>query len=85
MKKIHIRKTKIEVDSQGDNILVYCPNCDNWESLGIDDPRHRLHVIPIIEWYEDKIGQNERSLNECSGCKEKFEVEWDYKNIYYGN
>lgn len=73
-----MERTKVQSDDK--DIYIECPYCDNWEQLGIDDPRHRLHTVPIIEWYEDEKGKNEVSLHECIQCKNKFEVEWDYSN-----
>ena len=71
-------KTKIKSDSR--NIHLDCPCCDNWEQLGVDDPRKMLNAIPIIEWYPDVIDRNEISIHKCTQCKTGFEVEWDYKN-----
>jgi len=71
-------KTKIKSDVW--NIHLDCPCCDNWEQLGVDDPRKMLNAIPIIEWYPDVIDRNEISIHKCTQCKTEFEVEWDYKN-----
>jgi len=71
-------KTKIKSDIW--NIHLDCPCCDNWEQLGVDDPRKMLNAIPIIEWYPDVIDRNEISIHKCTQCKTEFEVEWDYKN-----
>ena len=69
----------VKIDSDHKDVIINCPNCDNWESLGIDDPRKRLHVIPIVEWLPLAANDNEISLNECTECKEKFKVEWIYE------
>ena len=74
-----MKRVKIEVYAQ--DILVECPNCDMWEALGVDDPRKMLNALPIIDWLTTcLINDLEVSVNECTGCKTKFEVEWDYNN-----
>jgi len=70
----------IKVQSDNDSIHIDCPNCDMWEQLGVDDPRKRLNVLPIIKWEEDKPNQNEVSEHKCSECSTVFKVEWDYNN-----
>ena len=71
---------KIKIQSDEINIHLDCAHCNNWEQLGIDDPRKRLNVIPIIEWKEVEVNQNEVSIHRCTQCNKKFEVEWDYSN-----
>tara|TARA_B110000977_G_scaffold104221_1_gene136003 strand:+ start:4564 stop:4944 length:381 start_codon:yes stop_codon:yes gene_type:complete len=71
---------EIKIITTTDDVLIQCPNCKEWEEAGIDEPRKRFVHIPIIEWLEDKKDRNEKSINECSECKEKFKVEWDYTN-----
>lgn len=74
-----IDQVKIEVCD--DDVTIYCPNCDNWESLGVDDPRKGFKSIPVINFTEDSENDWERSVNECSDCNSSFFVEWDYNNI----
>ena len=83
-----IVKIKIEVHGiqslVGANIHIDCPFCDNWEQLGIDDPRGILSSIPIIPkigWKPDIEGENEVSIHKCTQCENEFEVEWDYSVI----
>ena len=71
---------RIKVQSNDWDIHLECPHCDNWEQLGVDEQRHHLHTLPILEWYPDEKDKNEVSLHECLQCKNKFEVEWDYDN-----
>lgn len=71
---------RVKIAADRVSVLLDCPFCDNWESLGIDDPRKRLNSLPIIEWLPDKKGQNEISTHECTLCSGRFEVEWDYNN-----
>jgi len=71
-------KTKIQSDNE--NIHLDCPHCDMWEQLGVDDPRKRLNVIPIISWFADIEDRNEISVHKCTQCKSEFEVEWNYEN-----
>jgi len=73
-----MKRTKVQ--SNDKDIHIDCPHCDNWEQLGVDEARHHLNTMPILKWYPDKKGQNEVSLHECTQCKKKFEVEWDYNN-----
>ena len=68
--------TKIEANDK--DIHIDCPCCDMWEQLGIDDPRHMLNVLPIIEWKEDE--EKELSVHKCTQCSNEFQVEWDYNN-----
>ena len=70
---------RIKVESDDRNIHIDCPNCANWEQLGVDDPRKRLNGMPIIEWLPD--GEHfEVSIHKCNLCHTEFEVEWDYDN-----
>lgn len=79
MKTDKIQRVKLESDE--DNIHIDCPNCDNWEQLGVDDPRKRLNALPITQWLtDDEVTGNEVSAHECIICKTVFEVEWDYEN-----
>lgn len=71
---------RVKVQSDEDSILIDCPNCGYWESLGIDDPRKRLSEMPIVEWKPDLENGHELSEHECTNCEEHFEVEWDYDN-----
>lgn len=59
-----------------DSVLIACPECGEWEQQGIDDPRHHLNTLPIIEWRPCKEGQKEVSVHRCLECGEEFEVEW---------
>tara|TARA_R100000935_G_scaffold35662_1_gene56417 strand:- start:836 stop:1087 length:252 start_codon:yes stop_codon:yes gene_type:complete len=77
--KLETVKIKICTDSL-DQYHIDCPNCDMWESLGIDDPRHMLNALPLIEWVEEGEGA-EVSIHECSECEARFNVQWDYTNI----
>ena len=70
----------VKIQSDEENIHIECPHCDMWEQTGIDDPRKRLNVLPIVEWKPDVEGKNELSIHQCTKCKSNFEVEWDYKN-----
>ena len=69
---------RIKVATGENDIYVECPHCDNWESMGIDDPRENLDALPIIGWYEEE--EFDISMHECTSCQELFEVEWDYNN-----
>lgn len=71
---------RVKIQSNKHNVHIDCPNCDNWEQLGIDDPRKMLSSLPIIEWLPDEDNKNEESIHECTDCKTKFIVEWDYNN-----
>jgi hypothetical protein len=71
---------KAVIESNNRDIHLECPNCEMWEQLGVDDPRKRLNALPIIEWVTTSAEDNEVSINECVGCRNKFEVEWDYDN-----
>lgn len=73
-----MRQTTIESDER--DIHIDCPHCDMWEQLGVDDPRKRLNVLPIIEWVGQPDGYNELSVNKCMECKSHFYVVWDYNN-----
>ena len=79
--KLETVKIKICTDSL-DQYHIDCPNCDMWESLGIDDSRSMLNAIPIISGGNEISFDtpNEISVNKCSECYYEFEVEWDYEN-----
>lgn len=69
---------KVLLESNEDDIHIDCPYCDMWEQLGVDDPRKRLNVLPIIKWLPD--AEHEESVHECTQCKNQFIVVWDYDN-----
>ena len=71
---------RVTIESDNRDIQLECPNCDMWEQLGVDDPRKMLNALPIIDWLTTPAETLEVSVNECTGCKTKFEVEWDYTN-----
>ena len=77
---------KVKVQSNDDIINIDCPHCDNWEQMGVDDPRHHLNSLPIVKWLENEVliaygyAKHEESVHECNSCKTKFVVEWDYDN-----
>lgn len=73
-----MKATKIQNDDI--NVHIDCPHCDNWEQLGVDDPRHRFSNLAIIKWLPDVEGEHEKSIHECSQCKNEFKVVWDYDN-----
>ena len=75
---------KAVIESDCSDIHLDCPNCEMWEQLGVDDPRKMLNALPIIEWVTTSAEDNEVSINECVGCRNKFEVEWDYDNPMKG-
>ena len=70
---------KVIIGTDEDIVSVNCPNCDNWEALGIDDPRKRLNSLPIIKWFPDSEDTNEKSIHKCTDCDNEFQVEWDYR------
>ena len=70
---------KVIIGTDEDIVSVNCPNCDNWEALGIDDPRKRLNSLPIIKWFPDSEDTNEKSIHKCTDCNNEFQVEWDYR------
>lgn len=72
-------ETTIHTDHN--TVYIHCPNCDNWEGLGIDDARHYFHDIEILEWLPDREDKPERSINKCSACEEEFTVIWDYPPV----
>lgn len=75
----------IKIEVCENDVSVSCPNCDNWEVTGVDDPRKRFTSIPLVNFTEDSEEGWELSVNECSECKTMFYVEWDYNNIYSEN
>ena len=77
-----MKRAVIESDCR--DIHLECPNCEMWEQLSVDEPRNRLNALPIIEWVPTSAEDNEVSINECVGCRNKFEVEWDYDNPMKG-
>ena len=48
------------------------------ESLSIDEQRHHLKVLPIVEWLDSSSDGNELSKHGCIYCGFGFTVEWDY-------
>lgn len=81
IKQVGLPKNKVHSDD--DCVFVECPSseCDNWETLGVDDPRKRLNVLPITEWITDTDEDGfEVSKHECTLCKTKFLIQWDYSN-----
>mgnify|MGYP000710575950 CR=1 FL=1 len=74
-----IKITKI--NSNDSAVTVSCPNCENWEETGIDDPRKRFSNFDF-EWMPDVEEGNEISVTTCKDCKQKFVLEWDYENPY---
>ena len=78
--KFITKMKRVTIESDNRDIQVECPNCDMWEQLGVDDPRKMLNALPIIDWLTMPAESNEVSVNECSECETKFEVEWDYNN-----
>lgn len=75
-------KTTVGVspDRDNDSIDVTCPHCDTHEGWGVDEPRKRFYILPIIHWYPDREDANELSINKCTDCHKEFLVEWDYDN-----
>lgn len=71
---------KIKIQSNSESIRLNCPFCHAWEELGIDDPRKRLHSLPILRWEPDKEDENEVSHHQCIQCNSRFRAEWDYQN-----
>jgi len=71
----------IKIISDKERLCIDCPECDNWEQLTIDEPRHKLQIFSIEEWYPDIEGKNEISRMKCSLCENEFNLEWDYSNI----
>lgn len=70
-------KTTVTEVTEG-NVTVHCPCCGAWEEQGIDDPRHHLTTLPIIEWEPDQEGKPEVSMHQCTDCNNQFKVIWDY-------
>ena len=69
-------KNKIEL--VGNTVTVYCPCCDNWEELNVDETRDHLGSFDILEWKKDTPNKNEVSAMYCFVCNNRFELEWDY-------
>ena len=67
-----MKKTKIQADSKF--VLIECPECTAWETASVDEARGKMHTFPITHW------EGEESVHECTECKSKFKVEWDYNN-----
>ena len=81
---------EVKVESDDKNVQITCPHCGNWEQIGVDEPRHRFESMPITDWIHDHdklkvfgaYTSCEVSVNQCSECDNKFEVEWDYDNKF---
>ena len=69
-----------KLQSNDVDIHIECPECKNWEELGVDDPRKNLNALPIVEWMPDSESAPEVSIHECTACNTKFKVIWDYDN-----
>jgi hypothetical protein len=68
------------IKTSAENVHIDCPNCDNWEQIGIDEPRHRLQSITLVEWMPSTSRKVEVSINHCTVCNKQFSLLWDYKN-----
>lgn len=75
-----MKLVKITSNKDCSLIQVECPNCDAWEEQDEWTPRRKLQMFILEEWYPDKADENEKSLMECTQCKTKFNLEWDYDN-----
>ena len=70
---------RINVETEGGDITVKCPHCDNWESQPIDQQRHHLQTFEISEWLDTEGTDNiEVSLMTCKMCEKMFELSWIY-------
>tara|TARA_R110000751_G_scaffold144021_1_gene247650 strand:- start:384 stop:632 length:249 start_codon:yes stop_codon:yes gene_type:complete len=73
-----MKMTKIQSNDR--SVHLDCAWCDNWEEIGIEEPRKKLNSMPIIRWNPDVCGENEKSIHVCNSCEMEFGVEWDYEN-----
>lgn len=71
-----------KIDTDTENVMIDCPYCDNWESMGIDDPRKNFNEFEF-DWIGNSDRRNELSLTTCTSCNNEFLLEWDYDNISY--
>lgn len=82
MKEVKKKFHPYILQSNDKDILIQCTNCDNWESQGVDDPRHHLNSLPITRWLPNskQHGNYETSLHKCNCCDHRFRVIWNYEN-----
>lgn len=73
-----MERINVEVVGEGMAYHLSCPCCDNWEEIGVDDPRKMLYTLPLIEWKENTTNGNELSIHQCTECNGRFEIEWNY-------
>ena len=65
------------------DVFLSCPYCDNWESLGADEPRHHFNAFEILKWIEDNTvdsPEHDITLMKCCDCEKEFTLIWDRTN-----
>jgi DNA-directed RNA polymerase subunit RPC12/RpoP len=72
-------KPNVLIDNDSSDVHIQCPHCPNCESHPIDEQRHHIQSFEILEWEEDKEGQDEVSHMKCIPCQKEFRLIWKYK------
>lgn len=67
-----------ELKHDSEYIYISCPHCQECEQQPIDQQRHHLGTMEIVQWLGDE-GDIERSLMNCMCCNGGFIQLWDYK------
>ena len=52
-------------------VYIRCPHCTNCEEQPMDQQRHHLQSLVMIEWEDENV-----SKHQCSSCDGFFNVNW---------
>ena len=66
---------RVNIENDAREVVITCPHCEHCESLPIDEQRHHLQTIELMEW---RATEEELSLMKCLQCEGYFELTWNY-------
>jgi hypothetical protein len=55
-----------------EDMWINCPHCDNTEQQPVDQQRHHLQSLVLLDWESEKI-----SKHQCLSCDGLFKVNWE--------
>ena len=54
-----------------EDMWINCPHCDNAEQQPMDQQRHHLQSLVLLDWESEEI-----SKHQCLSCDGLFKVNW---------